>query len=46
MEGVVYQYEPPQRVEVDAEQVEIARSLLAVDTESSSQVLFFPCCFA
>lgn len=40
MEGVVYQYEPSLRAEIDEEQAKIAMSLLAVDTESSSEVPF------
>lgn len=38
MEGVVYQYEPPMPGTVDPEQAKIARSLLAVDSEKSSEV--------
>lgn len=38
VEGVVYQYEPPMPGTVDPEQAKIARSLLAVDSEKSSEV--------
>ncbi|CBN75760.1 hypothetical protein Esi_0174_0018 [Ectocarpus siliculosus] len=37
LEGVVYQYEPPLKEEVDPEQAEIAARLLAVESEASSQ---------
>ncbi|CAN0201920.1 unnamed protein product, partial [Pylaiella littoralis] len=37
MEGVVYEYGPSLRAEIDEEQAKIAMSLLAVDTESSSE---------
>lgn len=38
MEGVVYQYNAPMQEDVDPEQAKIARNLLMVESESSSQV--------
>lgn len=38
VEGVVYQYNPPMQEDVDPEQAEIARNLLMVESDSSSQV--------
>lgn len=40
MEGVVYQYNPPMQEDIDPEQAKIARDLLMVESESSSQVSF------
>eukprot|EP00752_Nemacystus_decipiens_P015407 g13740.t1 len=37
VEGVVYQYNPPVQEDVDPEQAKIARDLLMVESESSSQ---------
>lgn len=40
VEGVVYQYNPPMQEDIDPEQAKIARDLLMVESESSSQVGF------
>lgn len=41
VEGVVYQYIPPMQEDVDPEQAKIARNLIVVESESSSQVPAF-----